>query len=193
MKRIYYVCLACLAALFVSCASNPKLAGVDTPAVYVTNTKKVNILSTQNISVSMDEVQLFEGNFGDTSFSMPVYIQADESSLYISMLNDVGTSLGELTFSGNKVDFESSVMPKNLKAEYIVWDIQLVWYDPESIRERLSHYKLSFDVSSDGTTETRKIIDGSKVIEEISIKKNYVVIKNLLRGYEYHLTGVGDE
>ena len=180
-------------AFFVSCASGGVEAEVKTPAVFVTNLKKVNILTADNIIKPMDEIQLFEGSFGDRSFSLPLYIQADEKGISISMLNDFGTSLGDLTYSNNVVEFSSSLFPENLKAEYIVWDIQLAIYKAEALSQRLARQKLVFTVESDGETEVRRILDGSKIIEEITLRKNYMEIKNILRGYEYHLIGVGDE
>ena len=40
--------------------------------------------------------------------------------------------------------------------------------------------------------EIRKIYDGKKLIEEISIIDNTVTIKNHLRGYEYKLTKIDE-
>lgn len=184
--------MAMVSALFISCATS-KVEGPVTPAVYVTNTKKVNILTAENISKPMDEVQLFEGTFGAQSFSFPLYINADEKGMYVSILNDVGTSMGELSYSNGDVEFNSAVFPQNMKAEYIVWDIQLAFYDFQSLKERLAKYKLDFVVENDGAVEIRKILDGKNVIEEIHLDGTSTVIKNHLRGYEYHLTGVLDE
>lgn len=189
---VRFIFCAVIALLFLSC-SVTKIPDFETPAVYVTNSKKVNILGSQYIIRSMDEVQLFEGIFGDRSFSMPLYICADKEGLYISMLNDVGTSMGELSFDGKAVDFHSNMFPKNMKAEYIVWDIQLAFYESESVASRLALWNLNFLVEKEDGIEVRKLMDGKKLIEEIIIEDKSVVIKNHLRGYEYHLTGVQDE
>ena len=188
----FFSVIVMASALFISCATN-RIEGPVTPAVYVTNTKKVNILTTENISKPMDEVQLFEGSFGGQSFSFPIYINADEKGIYVSILNDVGTSMGELSYSNGNVEFNSAVFPENMKAEYIVWDIQLAFYDPQSLKDRLAKFRLDFSVENDGVEEIRKIIDGKNVIEEIHSSGTSTVIKNHLRVYEYHLTGVLDE
>ena len=82
---------------------------------------------------------------------------------------------------------------QNIKAEYIVWDFQLAYYRPEEISQLLSKHKLSFSVEKDEASEVRIIMDDHSVIESVLIKKNFIEIKNFLRGYEYTLTGAGDE
>lgn len=187
-----FLLIAAICGLFAAC-STTKIPDFETPAVYVTNSKKVNILGSEHILHDMDEVQLFEGIFGDRNFSIPLYIFADKNGMYISMLNDVGTSMGELSFDGKSVDFHSNLFPENMKAEYIVWDIQLAFYDGESLAQRLALWKLDFQIENVDGKETRKIIDGKNLIEEIIMENKSVVIKNHLRGYEYHLSGVEDE
>ncbi|MCI6442181.1 DUF3261 domain-containing protein [Treponema sp.] len=179
--------------LFISCASTSVEPEPKTPVVYVTNLKKINILSADKIERNIDEVQFFEGAFSDKSFAMPIYIQADENGINLSVLNDFGTSMGDITFKNDSVEFESALFSENVKAEYIVWDVQLALYKTEEISNCLSKNKLAFVSENDGETETRKILDGKELIEEITIRKNYIGIKNHLRKYEYHLIGVGDE
>ncbi|MDO4505949.1 MAG: DUF3261 domain-containing protein [Spirochaetales bacterium] len=199
MTRIFRICrTVCFLALwvpqfFVSCASTSVEPEPKTPAVYVTNLKKINILSADKIERNIDEVQFFEGTFGEKGFSMPLYIQADENGINLSVLNDFGTSLGDISYRNDAVEFESALFPEGTKAEYIVWDVQLAFYRAEEISRCLSKRKLAFVLENDGETETRKILDGKDLIEEITIRKNFIGIKNHLRGYEYHLIGVGDE
>ena len=47
---------------------------------------------------------------------------------------------------------------------------------------------LDFTVTKDDGMELRRIMNGKKCIEEISITSSSVSIINHLRGYEYHLT-----
>lgn len=189
-----FMLLSCLSsAFFASCATTGSSAEKQTPAVYVTNLRKVNILTTDKIENPVDEVQLFQGSFADNVFSVPLYIQADKDGLNISILNDFGTSLGELSYNGTSVHFDSALFPENIKAEYIVWDFQLAYYRPEEISQLLSKHKLSFSVEKDEASEVRIIMDDHSVIESVLIKKNFIEIKNFLRGYEYTLTGAGDE
>lgn len=199
MKRTYsflamvLFLMGALCHLFVSCASTQAEPEPLTPVVYVTNTKKINILPTALISRNMDEVQLFEGSFGDKTFIMPLYIQADDSGISISMLSDMGTSLGELSYAGNTAEFSSDLFPQELKAEYVIWDVQLSCYDADSLSKTLAKEKLSFSVENADGIETRKIMDGNSLVEEIVIAENSTLIRNYLRGYEFCLTGVGNE
>lgn len=197
MKRIYTIFLDFfiffVSLFFISCASNTMKSTQKTPTVYVTNSSKVHILTTENILKNIDEVQLFEGAFGDKKISMPFYIQADTNKINVSFLNDFGTSMAELIYSNNVVEFNSLVFPSDIKAEYMIWDIQLAFYNATEIEKQLKKSRLEFIVEFYNDAETRKIFDGKKLIQEVIIKENYIQVQNILRGYNYHLVGVSDE
>ncbi len=161
--------------------------------VYVTNTKKVNLLLPEYFGQVFEGLQLLNGSFGDTSFSLLAYTQIDATGISLSLMNDFGTDMGNLSFDGAKVIFDSAYFPKNLPGEYIVCDIQNAYYDSAVLEENYKSAGLIFEdiliCWETGTPEeVRKIYDGKKLIEEISIKDNTVTIKNYLRGYEYQLT-----
>ncbi len=96
--------------------------------------------------------------------------------------------MGNLSFNGEKISFDSAYFPASLPAEYIVNDIQNAFYDMAALSENYENAKLIFEESENG--ENRRIFDGKNFIEEIRILNNTVIIKNFLRGYEYNLTKV---
>ena len=164
--------------------------------VYVTNTKKIRLLSTDNISNPIDQVQMLKGKFGDTSFSLLSYTQIDDQQISLSLFTDFGNDMGSLYYDGNSVILDSAFVPEKLPAEYIVADIQNAFYDFESLRENYLKAGLTFEANEevqrgvDGRETSyivRRITDGKKLIEEITILNNTITIKNLLRGYEYQL------
>ena len=186
--------------ILASCASNKNIAArseVQTAAnlrpVYVTNTKKVNLLLPLYSAGVFDGLQLLNGSFGDTSFNLLSYTQIDTKGISLSLMNDFGADMGNLFYDGQKVIFDSAYFPKSLPGEYIICDIQNAFYDSAALEANYQNAGLIFEdtliLCETGTSEeVRKIYDGKKLIEEITILENTITIKNYLRGYEYKLT-----
>ena len=184
MKRNFFCLLIITSALLaLSCVSVKNAGGLK--PVYITNSKKINLLSPSACSVNVDEVQLLTGSFGETSFSLISYTQIDENTISLALMNDFGTDMGSLFYDGNTASFDSAYFPQNLPAEYILADIQNAYYDAEKLSVIYSASHLIFE--SDTLQGTRRIYDGKKLIEEITISQSSILIKNFLRGYSYTL------
>ena len=161
--------------------------------VYITNTKKVNLLQPAAAGEVSEELQLLNGSFGKNSFSLMSYTQIDAQGISLSLMNDFGTDMGNVFYDGVQVIFDSAFFPKNLPGEYIICDIQNAYYDTAALQENYETAGLRLEVwpaavDEAGVQEIRCIYDGKKLIEEITILKNTITIKNYLRGYEYNLT-----
>ena len=217
-----FFAVLCLSGFFLSCATTKSAASENTATkknhlhpVYVTNSKKIQLLSPSAMNGEKKALQLLEGSYGNNSFSLMCYLEADSSGIYISLLNEFGTGMGELSYNGERVNFESGVFPKNAKAEYIVSDLQFAYYRAEELKAVFDSAGLKFTVSggadeacvtdklsgaegasgvSGGSadlqiqSETRTIFDGEKCIERIVKNKNTITIDNYLRNYTYVLT-----
>ena len=157
--------------------------------VYITNHKKINLLPAENAALLLDKFQMFNGTFGDTTFSLLSYTQIDSTGISLSLLNDFGTDMGNLYFNGEELTFESAYIPSKLPGEYIVAEIQNAYYDEAELKKNYQSAGLRFDVESDPEqkVQLRKLYDGKKLIEEIQIFKNTVRINNYLRGYSFEL------
>ena len=177
--------------LFSTCATTKNQNNLQ--QVYVTNAKKINLLPPENVSEVVDALQVFDGSFGEASFSMLCYTQVDATGISLSLMNAFGTDMGNLFFDGNEVKFESVYLPSKLPGEYIVEEIQNAYYDVEALRKNYAVAKLAFEVQenavdSDGNIcEIRKIFDGKNLIEKITISEEKVRITNYLRGYAFEL------
>ena len=206
MKKLIYTCALLISLVFLSCATSKVGEGELNP-VYVTNSKKISLLPPTALSRPLQTYQLIEGQFGKDSFTMMAYIEIVPEGIFISLLNDFGTDMGTISYDGSKVFFESPYFPKNLKGEYVISDIQNVYYDVDLLKENYSKAGLEFKVNRepgkvDETTgkvdengvevdQIRQIYSGDKLIEEIRFEGNSVTIKNFLRKYEYILTDGG--
>lgn len=193
-----------ISIFLVSCASS-RFDSNFAP-VYVTNTSKFGILSTAEADTPLDAVQRMTAKFGEQSFDFDVYVISDPSQLSMTIFNEFGTTMASLFYDGASLEFDSSVFPKNLKAEYIVADFQFCLYRANSLKSALANIGVDFEIStakgSDGTsTESRTLSKKGKIISKIT--KSYGINKktgreevksiyyeNFLRGYSYLLTGV---
>ena len=185
-NAIRLVSAVLLLTLFVSCAT-VRTRGIRYP-VHVTNARVVDLLPPVDIAFPIEGLYMFTASFGTSSFYMQAFIQANEGGIFINLLNDFGSDMGTLTYTGNELSLASSVLPSSLKAQYIVADIQFAYYDADAVAESLRRAGLDFTVTKDDGMELRRIMNGKKCIEEISITSSSVSIINHLRGYEYHLT-----
>ena len=187
-KLVSVSILFSLLFLVVSCKSTRSQTQNLLRPVYVTNSKKINLLSPENVCEVQDRLQLFNGTFGDTGFSMMSYTQIDKTGISLSLINDFGTDMGNLFFDGVQVSFESAYLPSKLPGEYIVAEIQNAYYDEEILQKNYASAGLRFEVlSEDDSVKVRKIFDGKKLIEEIYISEEKVNIINYLRGYSFEL------
>ncbi len=200
MKKKIPLTFLALSLFLISCkTSQPVKKGAakvsDCGPVYITNTKKINLLLPECAGEIFEGIQLLNGSFGSTRFSLLSYTQIDAKGISLSLFNDFGTDMGNLSFNGQRVTFDSAYFPKNLPGEYIACDIQNAFYDSAALEENYKNAGLIFEETlilwETGTPEEiRKIYDGKKLIEEISIHDDTITIKNLLRGYEYQLTRI---
>ena len=183
----------CTLMLFCSCASSNVEPA--TPKIYVTNTKKTHLLPPHLMQTPVEGVFLFQGGFAGQTFSTPVYVKADEEGIFMQLLSAFGSTVATLSFEGADVAFQSSILPEDLKAEYIVADFQFAYYDFEQTRSALASSSLIFIQESDDTGYTRSIFTKKKLIAQYTVDSasNTVVVKNHLRGYEYSLQGAPDE
>ena len=170
--------------LISSCKSTRAVQNTELRPVYVTNSKKINLLPPENTTVELDILQQFNGTFGDTDFSMLSFSQIDKSEISLSLINDFGTDMGHLYYDGDHVSFKSAYLPSKLPGEYIVAEIQNAYYDEKVLQENYSKAGLRFECETPGL---RKIYDGKKLIEEIFISDDKVKIINYLRGYSFEL------
>ena len=195
-KHFLLISAIVLSLVLVSCASSRNAEEeVHLNKVYVTNTTKVPLLPVSAIKEELDLFQIFEGKFGHKSFpNTMLNLQSDSEGIVILMLNDLGIEIGSIEYNGKSCVMNSSFFPKNLKAEYIVLDLQNAYADAEELKAHYKNYNLDFDETSaminGQEAKVRRICEKGKIIEQIVIENSNVEIKNKLRDYTYKLSFV---
>ena len=180
---IFVVSLLALCA----CATNtaPKVPSVKKLYVYLTDSARYQLLPPQAIEQTLDMAQYITASFQNQEYYLNSYIRADETGMELSFFNELGASLGELSYRDGLARFSSSVFPQALKPEYIIADFQLCFYNPQLLHEELEHSGLTLVI--DGTT--RRILKGNNIIIEIEKNPGIVSFTNFLRKYRYTLEG----
>ena len=206
MKRLLFLALP---VFIFSCATNSPTSSVSKfSPVYVTNSSNYELLPTTYIEEKIDSLQKMTASFktgkNQSEFSADVFVLADKTQISMTIMSDLGTTIASLFYDGSSIEFDSELLPKNLRPEYVIADFQQAFYDAQKLRSELLKIGIEFEASfknnSDGGfTETRILSQKERKISKIT--KTYskgksggkilksVRYENFLRGYEYSLIG----
>jgi len=152
---------------------------------YLTDKARFVLLPPGGIEKPMDSSQLISASYGGQNFYFNAWVQADENGMDLSLFNEMGASMGELSYKNGAINFTSQVFPKNLSPEYIVADFQLCFYNPIMLKKALEQCGLILEISG----STRRVLNGKTLIVEIEKTQNMVRLVNHLRRYAYTLEG----
>jgi hypothetical protein len=173
--------------LFLCCCSCASRVPVkeDRLYTYLTGSAKYFLLPCENIENSLDMAQRISASWQGKDYFFNTWVKANEAEMEMILLNELGVSMGELSFRDGLISFSSPVFPNSMKPEYIVADFQLCFYSAPALRQAIEGCGLSFEASGN----SRIILEGKTVIIEIEKSRNTVRLINHLRGYTYTLEG----
>ncbi|MDR1505816.1 MAG: DUF3261 domain-containing protein [Treponema sp.] len=179
-RAVFAAALFCLA----SCASR----GAKTaPRAYLDNASPFVLLPPDGVEKHMDMAQRISASWGDKEYFFLAWVKSDDQGLDISFFSDLGAGMGELSYRSGSVTFSPS---GSFAPEYIVADFQLCFYDAALLSTALSRCALSLETRAEsGGAETRRIMNGKKIIVEIKKTPSSVKLVNHIRGYAYTLEG----
>ncbi|MCL2804574.1 MAG: DUF3261 domain-containing protein [Treponema sp.] len=177
------ICIVCV----LSCTS---IAGKDTLYVNITDSVKFVLLPTEGIEQTMDMAQYLSAEFRGGNYFFQSWVKADENAIEMTFFNEMGASIGELSYRNGAAHFSSTVIPRVairfIKPEYVIADFQLCFYDPSLLDEALKGIGLTLEMKDHGS---RRILSGNEVIIEIEKTENTVKLVNHLRKYTYTMEG----
>ena len=152
---------------------------------YLTDSARYVLLPPGAIEKSIDMAQFISASFMGQNHYFNAWVRADKTAMDMTLFNDLGAALADLSYSDGVINFSSKVLPASLRPEYIVADFQLCFYDPVLLRRALEDSGLNLEIKHN----TRRIFDGRNLIIEIGKTHNKVRLVNHLRGYSYTLEG----
>jgi len=167
-----------------SCASKVPIKE-DRPFIYLTDNSKYFLLPSGEIENSLDMAQRVSALWQGVDYLFNAWVKADESGMEMTLLNELGVSMGELSYRNGLVSFSSQIFPKSMRPEYIVADFQFCFYNDPALRYALEKCGLAFQ----NTGNSRCILQGRTVIIKIEKEQNTIRLVNHLRGYTYTLEG----
>jgi hypothetical protein len=188
VKRFFFfpVCVV----FILSCASVSKKDRLkDQPHAYLTDSSKFVLLPPGGIEQAVDMVQFLSAEIMGQNYFFNTWVKANENAIEMVFFNELGASMGELSYRDGTVNFSSTVFPKSvvryIKPEYIIADFQLCFYDPSLLDKSLKDSGLVLETQNG----SRRILSGNEVIIEIKKTENTVRLENHLRRYVYTLEG----
>ena len=165
-----------------SCSS---LSADKRPYAYLSDRSKFFLLTPAAIEKPMDMAQHISAVYNGQSFYFSSWVLADENGLDMSLFNELGAAMGDLSYKDGVVSLSSAVFPQSLKPEYIVADFQLCFYDPDLLSRALKDCGLVLETQNNH----RRVYKGKSLIMEIEKTSGAVKLVNRLRGYSYTLEG----
>lgn len=191
LKKLPIVLLINLSLLFISCISSPKNIDLqvqkDLGKVFVTNTKSIYILSPDFLSKPVDKLFLMTFESDSFKFSTPIYVYADKSGIYLTILNNFGIDMGSLNFSDGQIELDSSIFPDKIKPVYLINEFQNAFYQQAALSQNLKNSSLDLQILEEENCQKRIIKSSKKLVEEIEISSSSVVITNHIRAYKITL------
>jgi len=155
------------------------------PYVYLIGGSKYFLLPCGDIENTLDSAQRISASWQGNDYSFNAWVKADKTGMEMTLLNELGVSMGELSYQDGSVSFSSTIFPKSLKSEYIIADFQLCFYNTAALGNALKNCGLVLE----NTENIRRIFKGKTLIIEIEKKQDTVRLVNHLRGYTYTLEG----
>lgn len=191
LKKLPIVLLINLSLLFISCISSPKNIDLqvqkDLGKVFVTNTKSIYLLSPDFLSKPVDKLFLMTFESDSFKFSTPIYVYADKSGIYLTILNNFGIDMGSLNFSDGQIELDSSIFPDKIKPVYLINEFQNAFYQQAALSQNLKNSSLDLQILEEENCQKRIIKSSKKLVEEIEISSSSVVITNHIRAYKITL------
>jgi hypothetical protein len=185
-RKEKYCGLAFLAALvFIYLSSCSSLAVDKRPYAYLAGRSKFILLPPAAIENQVDMAQHISALYNGQRFYFSAWVLADENGIDISLFNELGAAMGELSYREGVVSMSSYVFPQSLKPEYIVADFQLCFYNSDSLSRALKDCGLVLETQN----SHRRIFEGKSLIIEIEKTSGAVKLVNHLRSYSYTLEG----
>ena len=155
------------------------------PYTWLTDSKKFTLLPPADIETPLDSHQLISASYDGRDYQIIAWVRADKTGLDMTLVNELGANMGELSYRDGAVSFSSSVFPASLRPEYIVADFQFCFYNDQKLRRTLEENGFSLEKTETG----RRVLKGDTVIIEIEKSQNIVKFINYLRGYAYTVEG----
>jgi hypothetical protein len=183
---------------FCACVPGTKAKGDEpsTPYVWLAKNSRYILLPTEDIDHPLDSHQLISASFNGRDYFLNAWVKADREALNMTLINELGANMGELSYRNGSVSFSSPVLFLPFKPEFIIADFQFCFYQSRPLFQSLKYGDLFFEEMKtnrfEDTWTFRRILLGDQKTKIISIEKksrNVIEVVNHLWGYTYTMEG----
>ncbi len=189
MKKLFI--LLCVSFIFyTSCkttgsakSSAMQRDAADVYEVYITDTKSIVLLEPDKAGQEVNELQFCTARYGNQNFVFQCYTLCSKKEVSLFIMNEMGIEIGTFKYSGTELSLKSKFLPKTIRPEYFVVDIQNAYYDLKSLQSNYEKAGLRFAEEKTSSGYVRSVWDEKTLIETITVDSDKIVIQNNLRGY----------
>lgn len=161
--------------------------------VYLANDVNFQLLDVQKTDKKIVLNQQFKGQYQENKFNANVITQIDKNKLSVVALTTFGVRIFTLGYDGKNIEFRiPPVIPNHdkIKPEYILADMQLVYYPLKEIKKNLHGNVKVVESKKNGVS--RIFYRNNKPFIEIyysssDFLKSDILYKNILRKYQYSI------
>jgi hypothetical protein len=171
--------------LFFSCSSTDLHKGE--LSYFITDEKRVELLSPSLLGETRSIQQFVQGRYGDNEYSLMAVVQLKNEAIFIQGLTAMGTSLFEITYRENQVDYSGSNRFPQDTALYILADYQLCYYPASLLEGSLEKSGIRFEEILSSSGWERDLYDGEEKIISIRREGQMLLFTNILRNYSYNI------
>lgn len=158
--------------------------------VYVTEEVATSLLPPDDLESAIDEYSIFSGAFNGRNMTMPTYLHADEDGVSLTFFSTLGQVLLSISYDGESVETSSSfIAPGSIVGEYVIFDIQLLYYDFSKLGSALSPNGLRFKMHEDDGGYERELYMGERLLWKGSISSGSISVENYVWKYSYMIGG----
>jgi hypothetical protein len=155
---------------------------------YITRTTKFNLLALNDLNKSITLNQSMTGKYGKKNYNLNLVSQITPGNIKIAGLTEFGTRIFAIDYDNTSIKFEPSQLVKetlNIRPEYILADMQLVYWPLEALKKNLTG-----DVAITENNRKRVVSVAGKPVIQITYSdndkwKSIINYTHLERSYEY--------
>jgi hypothetical protein len=182
MRNHLIIFTALIGLLTLSCKSSPQPSEQDL-YFYLGENQLFKLLPTYHRTEPLEIQQFIEGYYGSEEYFMQAFVQLNQENIQISALSALGTSLFQLNYNNERIDFSATGPFPKETALYMLATIELCYFPQEALEQWFLGSELQFEeqqtldgwiriINQEDTTILKIIRDGDH-IEMHNYHRNY--------------------
>lgn len=186
-SRCMLFVLAATVWMLSACASSSKSLK-ENAVVYYSNSKSGELISPEFFENSLEENQQMQGHYGEKKITGMSWMQLNDSLIHLMIFSSMGNEIANLVYTKDSLIFTSKWMDaKKVKPEYIIADIQFVYYPKNVLEKHFKKVGLEFKELKNEDVFVRTLSENDTLLMKMEKSKNQIRFENLIRKYEYQI------